>query len=113
MANRNLFRWTLILSLFTLICLGNVSAADNKLPAYYPSSFQHEGILRDIGTKGTLIVSGNRYTLSPNALIHSLVTQHSSRFALKEGLEVGFTANRDTGVITEIWILPKGSVKEA
>lgn len=113
MPNPSLFRWILILSFLAMLNIGNTSAADTNLPSYYPSSFQHEGFLREISGDGTLMISGIQYNLSPNVLIHSLTTEHSSRFALNEGQEVGFTASRDTRVITELWILPKDSVKDA
>lgn len=111
MSKPKLFRWILMLSFLAMLNIGNTSAADTSLPSYYPSSFQYEGFLREVGGDGTLMISGIQYNLSPNVLIHSLTTEHSSRFALRESQEVGFTANRDTRIITELWILPNGSVE--
>ena len=110
-----LYKTSLILLLFIIVTLsfGYSLAANNKLPTYYPTSFEQKGFLRGIGSGGKITISGIKYTLSPNALIHSLTTQHSSRFALKAGQEVGFSINSSNHQIIELWILPKGSLRDS
>ena len=56
---------------------------------------------------------GNRLTVDGNVKVHSLTTQFSSLQAVKPNDSVGFrTERRYNGqrVVTELWILPAGSV---
>ncbi len=83
------------------------------LPEYYPSEFQKTGIIREVNTDDTLVISGLKYHLTPNTAIHTTNNQFSSRWSLKTGEEVGFTYSDDATnrrTISEIWTLPKGRV---
>lgn len=91
---------------------GETVSPGSGLPDYYPASFQNTGVINGV-SGSSLNISGLNYSLSPNVLIHSTMTEHSSRYDLGSGKEVGFTVdnNRNTRTITEIWILPSGTVR--
>ena len=94
--------------------LGNATAS-NQLPSYYPDTFVHTGLLSSIGSISEVVISGARYTLSPNVLIHTLSTEFGSKHSLRVGQEVGFsftTNSRKISTITEIWLLPPGSINQ-
>jgi hypothetical protein len=83
------------------------------LPEYYPANFQKTGIIRDVASDDTLVISGLKYRLTPDTKIHTTHNEFSTRWSLKTGEEVGFAfstnaANQRT--ISEIWLLPKGRV---
>ena len=102
---------TVLTSLGLLWAAGSAQAAG--LPHYYPSSFDRQGVISGMGSGG-LYVNARRYQLDPNVRIHSLDTQFASRRALQGGTEIGFSTSPDRkGIdkITEIWLLPDGTVK--
>jgi len=116
----NIHRYMLATALVLLVATGSAfgrglsTEVSAQLPSYYPSSFQKTGVIRNASIVNQLTVDGARYALSSNARIHTVATEHASRFSLAPGLELGFTYDRDaSGVrrITEIWILPAGSIK--
>ncbi len=116
----NLHRYLLAAALAMLVISGTAVArglpADVRgaLPDYYPASFQQTGVIRNTGGNNQLTVSGNRYGLSSNVLVHSLATEHDSRYALHVGAEMGFSFDHDAQGnrrITEIWILPAGTIR--
>ena len=87
-------------------------APGTKLPGYYPSSFQEAGTIARMSSS-KMVISGTSYTVSMNILIHSTNTEHSSRHELRTGKEAGFSFTTDSNnkrMITEIWLLPAGSV---
>ena len=91
---------------------GEPIRSGSNLPSYYPSSFQATGILSETSTGAGLIISGLSYTLSMNVLIHTTSTEFSSRYALSAGKEVGFSFSDNGGsrTVSEIWVLPGGTV---
>jgi hypothetical protein len=104
-----------LMLLSTGVAFGSDSplATNTGLPTYYPASFQNTGVLNSLGSN-TAIVSGLRYIISPNVLIHSLSTEFSSRYALREDKDIGFSHSSDANnkrTITEIWLLPPGSAQ--
>jgi hypothetical protein len=102
---------TVLTSLGLLWAAGSIQAAG--LPHYYPSSFDRQGVISGMGG-GELFVNARRYQLDPNVRVHSLATEFASRGALKGGAEIGFTTapgKQGVGKITEIWLLPDGTVK--
>jgi hypothetical protein len=102
---------TVLTSLGLLWAAGSVQAAG--LPHYYPGSFDQRGVITSAGS-GELYVNARRYRLDPNVRIHSLDTQFASRRALQGGTEIGFSTDpgkQGVGKITEIWLLPDGTVK--
>lgn len=89
------------------------SSAIKDLPSYYPASFQKTGVIRDVGTDDTLVISGIKYQISPQTKIHTVDSQFASSWSLKTDAEVGFSFATDDAKkrnISEIWLLPKGSV---
>lgn len=113
-----LYRQLLATAFFALLSVSMAHAEEpaapsSNLPATYPSSFQAKGIIGDISSR-TITVDGARYTLSLSAQIHSLSGNHASRLDLRGGTEIGFSFNRNANnrrTITEIWILPQGTIK--
>ena len=104
-------------TVLTLFLLTGAVYANNSsstgLPGYYPTAFQETGILSGTSSNGGLEINGISYSISPNVLIHSLSTEHSSRFALRDAKELGFSytvGNNNLRTITELWVLPLGTV---
>ena len=88
-------------------------ASTSGLPAYYPANFQKTGIVREPPSSNRLIISGLKYQITSSTKIHTLSNQFSSSWSLKNGEEVGFTFTSDAAknrTISEIWVLPKGSI---
>ncbi|MGH8501586.1 MAG: hypothetical protein ACREVE_03770 [Gammaproteobacteria bacterium] len=90
-----------------------VSASD--LPHYYPARFDGTGFLQAVEpSRNTLTIDALHYGLASNVPVHSLQTRFSSLSALRSGMEVGFTLRNggrsDRRIITELWVLPVGSV---
>jgi hypothetical protein len=103
---------SLLLSVGTAFAGSYMLAEGTKLPAYYPSSFQEAGTIARL-SNSSMIISGMSYSLSMNVLIHSMSTEYSSRYELKTGKDAGFSFNTNANnkrIITEIWLLPAGSV---
>lgn len=119
MSYRNLLQLILAATFVTFLSTGmafgrgETVSSDTALPDYYPASFQKTGVINGAGAGGSLNISGLSYRLSPNVLIHSTMTEHSSRYELVSGKEVGFTLNSDANsrTITEIWVLPAGTIR--
>jgi len=83
------------------------------LPEYYPANYQKTGIIRDVLGSDTFVISGLKYQLTADTKIHTTNNQFSSRWALKNGEEVGFSFSTDAAnnrTISEIWVFPKGRV---
>ena len=83
-----------------------------QLPDYYPASYQQTGFIDQVISSGNIVISSVGYRLATNVLVHSPTTEFSSRYDLSAGKEVGFNFSSSGNVrtITEIWILPGGSV---
>ena len=85
------------------------------LPEYYPASFQAAGAIHALRS-GNIIITGHAgsFSLSTNVLVHSVSTEFAPRNELRAGKEVGFSFNKGMGnkrTITEIWVLPHGTIK--
>jgi hypothetical protein len=84
-----------------------------NLPDYYPEHFARKGIIQSIPSSSALYIDGILFKLSTNVSVHSMATEFLTRNALNRGDEIGFSFSKTTNgnlVITEIWILPKGTV---
>ena len=46
---------------------------------------------------------------SPNIIVHSLVTNFSSLYSVKQGMELAYRLNNN-GEVVESWELPEGAV---
>ena len=113
------YRQLMATAFFALLSVSMVNAGEaiapsnSNLPATYPSSFQGKGIIGGVSSR-TLTVDGSRYALSISARVHSLSGNNASRLDLRGGTEIGFSFVRNTNnrrTITEIWILPQGTIK--
>jgi hypothetical protein len=109
----------LLLFVFTaLLCTslayaGETVAPGNGFPDSYPASFQAKGVVGQASSR-SISVSGSRYSLSISAQVHSLSGNHASVLDLRRGTEIGFSFERNANnrrTITEIWILPQGTIK--
>ncbi|HFE32673.1 MAG TPA: hypothetical protein ENJ17_05115 [Gammaproteobacteria bacterium] len=94
---------------------GNASRAmpqHSNLPKYYPSHFDRQGFVRSIVQDGKVMISGVRYTVSPNVRVHTRETRNASIYALREDTEVGIKLDPSGRNVIAIWVLPKGSVPQ-
>lgn len=114
-----IYRQLLATAFIALLSVSMVHAAEppvpssNPLPPSYPSTFQAKGIVGQVSSR-SISVSGSRYRLAISAQVHSLSGNHASLLNLRGGTEIGFSFERNTNnrrTITEIWILPQGTVK--
>lgn len=96
----------ILIALCCLLLVTTPTWAD-KLPDYYPDSFDGRGTidLLDIGS-GSIVISDTRMQLSSQLKVHSLNTRFSSLKSLHKGMNVGVDLGGNK-VINEIWILPR------
>lgn len=86
------------------------------LPRYYPATFDAAGFLQSVDYHAnTIMIDALAYRLVRNIPVHTIETQFGSLPALRGGMEVGFNlqdavATSNERVITELWVLPAGSV---
>ncbi|MDH5324195.1 MAG: hypothetical protein OEZ68_19980 [Gammaproteobacteria bacterium] len=115
------------LVLIALLCAGANATEPRRgslrlnapLPAYYPAQFPHSGKITEIESQNSIIINGLRYKLSAYVKVHTKESKYATLGALQAGQELGFKTNtrsqanstRDRGEITEMWVLPTGSVK--
>jgi hypothetical protein len=84
------------------------------LPDYYPQHFDKAGVFQDIDSDGRVIINATAYTLGSNAVVHTLRDEYGSINNLRDDMELGFNMHNPSSkrkVITEIWILPNGSIE--
>lgn len=85
-----------------------------SLPDYYPASFQSAGRIHRVSSDSIIITGSSKaFSLSPNILIHSMSTEFASRHELRVGEEIGYSFNtgmNNRRTVTEIWLLPRGSL---
>lgn len=80
-----------------------------KLPGYYPSHFPALGVLTDVRGSNDWVVNGKAVKVSSSLLVHSLVTNFSSMYSVKRGMELAYRKNKQDEII-EVWELPFGSI---
>lgn len=80
-----------------------------QLPDYYPSHFPSLGVLTEIRGSHDWAINGTTIKVSPNVIVHSLVTNFSSLYSVKQGMELAYKVNPQ-GEVAEIWQLPDGAV---
>ncbi|MDT8385071.1 MAG: hypothetical protein RRB22_11705 [Gammaproteobacteria bacterium] len=110
----------LLATVFTaLLSISMVHAAEPPMPDNtplapgYPLSFPARGIVGQVSST-SLTVDGTRYRVAISAMVHSLSGDRASLLDLRSGSEIGFSFERQANnrrTITEIWILPQGSIK--
>jgi len=85
------------------------STVSAQLPSYYPSHFPALGVLTDVRGQYDWVINGKAIKVSPNILVHSLVTNFSSMYSIKQGMELAYRTNKD-GEVAEVWALPNGAI---
>ena len=80
-----------------------------QLPTYYPSHFPSLGVLTEIRGTHDWAINGTSIKVSPNIIVHSLVTNFSSLYSVKQGMELAYKVNKQ-GEVAEIWQLPDGAI---
>ena len=80
-----------------------------QLPPYYPSHFQALGVLTDIRGQYDWVINGKAIKVSSNVLVHSLVTNFSSMYSIKQGMELAYRVNKN-GEVAEVWAMPAGAI---
>jgi hypothetical protein len=84
------------------------------MPDYYPDTFQRAGKITGIRSRDVVIISGRKYSIDANTKLHTERTEFATRSIISMGEEVGFSFITDAAnnrTITELWILPIGSVR--
>lgn len=98
------FSWLLFWGLLA----GGISGAAwaERLPSYYPATFDNIGIVDSVSAKRDRVVVGDvSFRLSPQTVVHGLRSQKVTLGWVELGTRIGFSVAED--FITEIWILPK------
>ena len=85
------------------------STVSAQLPSFYPSHFPALGVLTEIRGQYDWVINGIAIEVSPNILVHSLVTNFSSMYSIKQGMELAYRVNKD-GQVAEVWALPEGAI---
>lgn len=88
-----------------------INAVSATLPSYYPSHFPELGVLSEIRGQYDWVVSGIGIKVSNNVIVHSLVTNFSSLYSIKQGTELAYRKN-SSGEIAEVWQLPPNSIDQ-
>jgi hypothetical protein len=95
------------------LIVSSLSVHADGLPMYYPASFDQTGIVAQTGG-GKIIIDASAFAIDSNVRVHTPTTQFSSMGSVSGGTEVGFNIDRkqpgNRKKITEIWVLPKGTV---
>jgi len=85
-----------------------------KLPSYYPNSFMSRGIVTNIDlAKRTITFSSTALAYGINTKVHTLSSNFASIQSLTIDTPVGynfFVGSDNTFFLTEVWVLPAGSV---
>ena len=86
------------------------AATAQGLPSYYPKEgFQRVGTLDDLQLgRQVIVINDVAFTMSDNLIVHSLTSYSVPSSRLRIGSQVGYKFSRQGGLITEIWLLPKG-----
>ncbi|WP_455208150.1 hypothetical protein [Kaarinaea lacus] len=85
------------------------STVSGQLPAYYPSHFPAVGVLTERRGQYDWVINGKAITVSSNVIVHSLVTNFSSLYSVKQGMELAYRLNNQ-GELVEMWALPNGAI---
>lgn len=80
-----------------------------QLPIYYPTQFEAVGVLTEQRGQYDWVINGRSVTVSPNVIVHSLVTNFSSLYSVKQGMELAYRLNSQ-GELIELWGLPDGTI---
>ena len=99
---------TLVIA-FLFITLTATCWTAGKFTTYYPSQFEHEGILHEV-KQNKLIINATAYWLMDNVVVHTLNSQFGSLHDLQKNMDIAFSLD-DEKAISEIWILPEGTVE--
>ena len=81
-----------------------------QLPPHYPSHFPKLGKLSEIRGSHDWVINGKAIKVSSNVIIHSLVTDFSSMYSIKQGMALAYRENKQ-GEVMEVWELPKDSFR--
>ena len=79
------------------------------LPLYYPAAFPNVGVLTEQRGRYDWGISGKAFKVSSNIIVHSLVTNFSSLYSVKQGMELAYRLNKD-GEVAECWEFPAGTL---
>lgn len=93
-----------LLATATLFCILEGTALAQRLPAYYPETFQRAGSVDDVQSNG-LVVNDVPYTVSGEVVVHTLQVRETSFSQIKRGNKIGFSLGQNREIV-EIWLLP-------
>jgi len=75
-----------------------------RLPGYYPDSFQRIGTVDDISSD-RIVINDVPYALSNSVVVHALFAEEILISILRRGTTVGYLVGENRQVV-EIWQLP-------
>ena len=89
----------------------------NNNPEYYPASFPHKGVVREIKpATHEIIIDGRQYSYRIDLKVHSPVQKYGSIYSLEVGQTLGFSYienRKGNGTITEIWVINDGDYQNS
>lgn len=92
-----------LLIILTAVAVSGAAWAQ-RLPSYYPESFQRTGTVDDI-REGEIVVNDIQYVLGDSVVVHTLSEQKAPVSRLRRGALIGYRL-ADNREIVEIWLLP-------
>ncbi len=73
---------------------------------------RNQGVVQELDrSKNTIMINATKYYLGQNVKVHSKKNEFGSINNLSKGSNITFMTSNNDETITEIWIVPKGSVK--
>jgi len=94
---------TAVTAFLLTIALCGTSVAQ-RLPGYYPESFQRTGTVDDVDDD-RIVINDVPYGLSSSVVVHTLFAQETFVSALRKGTLIGYQVGEDRQIV-EIWALP-------
>lgn len=92
---------------FVVLALAAGSAAlAQRLPSYYPGSFQRTGTVDDI-QKDAIVINDILYMFSESLVLHTLSEVEAPIARLLGGETVAYSLDENSRLV-EIWVLPAG-----
>lgn len=94
-------KMTSILLLAVALC---ATAYAQRLPNYYPDSFQRVGTVDDL-RDGAIVINDMLFGVSDSVVVHSMSSYRDSLSKIRRGTRIAYRLGGEREVV-EIWLLP-------